>query len=603
MTAVNIFIQSCDLFCGIRLRVILKNDIDEGSSDGSPTLSKPFIDGTACDGGGRKSRASVTAGAFKVDDDYTAGVLQDFLFRSLIPEEGGQGSFSTQDTSGGSNDADGELGSIFETSFDLTEDRLWRLFHLFDEDNSGTISYDELKIGLASQETGLGLFRLGDRGFLSLVGYLDADKSGDITFEEFSEGIRLFLLRSILQEAAKSGRDRGLLQMRIFDYNSFSLKRYSVEGIGHVTLARRESFPSSQPQSLVEFFFRPRAEDVSVRWINITGRNASHIMKMMALKYKLHPLALEDALDLTNHRPKADCYDGHYFIMIPVFHFKDTNVNKEVPSTLTREKSYRSWMFQVGDKDDDAQDIMRHEEKKQITFHMTSIFVTRPDWGTVITFNNKKSEEYCWSPLRADLKKSYSRLRQYDGQYLAYSILDRAVDQIGPIVQTMKTVIKAEKKHLAEQHYKNMDRIHSIRYELTSMSRKVKHFLRLLVHIIEDDNFSAGASIYLRDVLDNLEIYDEDVKSLISLCDSADQEAEKFQAKQMDSTLYTLTVISATFLPAQFFTGVWGMNFANMPELNTSWGYYLFWAVALTTMFLTIVLLNFGRNSFSKSIP
>ena len=91
--------------------------------------------------------------------------------------------------------------------------------------------------------------------------------------------------------------------------------------------------------------------------------------------------------------------------------------------------------------------------------------------------------------------------------------------------------------------------------ELKSMSRRMKPFLKLLVHIIEDDSFSAGATVYLRDVFDNLEIYDEDVKILISLCESIDDEAEKFQARQMDTTLYTLTVISATFLPAQFLTG------------------------------------------------
>jgi Mg2+ and Co2+ transporter CorA len=91
--------------------------------------------------------------------------------------------------------------------------------------------------------------------------------------------------------------------------------------------------------------------------------------------------------------------------------------------------------------------------------------------------------------------------------------------------------------------------------ELTLMSRKMNHFLKLLVHVIEDDSFSAGATVYLRDVFDNLEIYDEDVKILISLCESVDDDAEKFQARQMDTTLYYLTVISATFLPAQFLTG------------------------------------------------
>jgi Mg2+ and Co2+ transporter CorA len=33
-------------------------------------------------------------------------------------------------------------------------------------------------------------------------------------------------------------------------------------------------------------------------------------MKMVALKYRLHPLALEDALEAENQRPKAESYAG-----------------------------------------------------------------------------------------------------------------------------------------------------------------------------------------------------------------------------------------------------------------------------------------------------
>jgi Mg2+ and Co2+ transporter CorA len=61
--------------------------------------------------------------------------------------------------------------------------------------------------------------------------------------------------------------------------------------------------------------------------------------------------------------------------------------------------------------------------------------------------------------------------------------------------------------------------------------------------------------VFLRDVLDNLENYDEEVKNLIRECANVDSEAEKYQQQQVDSTLYVLTVISAVFLPAQFLTG------------------------------------------------
>jgi len=173
--------------------------------------------------------------------------------------------------------------------------------------------------------------------------------------------------------------------------------------------------------------------------------------------------------------------------------------------------------------------------------------------------------------------------------------LNQTVDKIGPIIKKLSTDIAFETKALRERKYKNMDKIHVLGDELKAMGRKLKPFMRLLVHVIEDDCFSAGVTIYLRDVLDNLEIYDDEVKALISSCESVDNAAENFQARQMDQTLYYLTVISATFLPAQFLTGVWGMNFENMPELEQEWGYRLFWILTVGLFLSAMILLNFGR--------
>jgi len=513
--------------------------------------------------------------------------------------------------------ADIEVGStIFETIFDLTEDRLRRLFHLFDESNSGTISYRELQLGFA-YHFGVGgeIQRMSqlddDQAFRVLVEYLDADKSGEITFEEFSEGIRLLILRSILQEVHYSSRSGGSsnsssssdssedsVLTEVFDYNSIRFERYLLKGSGQLEeqpQARNCSFTICS-KSLVDFFLQPRQDKVSVRWINISGKKASNIMKLMALKYRLHPLALQDALEHTVHRPKADSYDRHYFIMVPVFYWKGGNEescnNQRVSSDAkTRERECNWWCSRFsrakrksvsGDKDydtatDDDKSIDPNDDsqdKNLIGLHTTSIFISKPCGRTVITFNNEANDDGCWHNLQTELRMDYSKLRQYDGQHLAYRLLDEAVDKIEEIVKKLKAVFQREKKAIIQDNYKNLDKIHSLKHEMHSMSRKFKPFLRLLVHVIEDDSFSPEATIYLRDVLDNLEIHDEDVKSLIAKCESVDEEAEKLQAKKMDATLYTLTVVSAVFLPAQFLTGKCG--FSNNQYCYCVYGIVLF---------------------------
>ena len=42
---------------------------------------------------------------------------------------------------------------------------------------------------------------------------------------------------------------------------------------------------------------------------------------------------------------------------------------------------------------------------------------------------------------------------------------------------------------------------------------------------------------------------------------------------QQNNTVRILSVIAALFLPPTLIASIYGMNFANMPELQTSWGY------------------------------
>ena len=507
---------------------------------------------------GSKTKAANLTGSSVTLDPKQLDVLKDFLFDPRPSESSslsGKGFQRTTSKMYLFPSSQFDVESIFETTFDLTEDRLRRLFDSFDGNNNGTINYEELKLGFAYHGADFGMSDLDDRTFQGLVDYLDADKSGEITFEEFSEGIRLLMLRTILRQVHRSEINRDSVITQVFDYNIARLERYLLHGNGQIKQVKVTFVAHSK--TLVDFFLHERGDDVSVRWINITGEKASNIMKMMALKYRLHPLALEDALECTDHRPKADTYDGHYFIMVPVFYLNsDAGDSKALP--VAGKPIKRSW-WNLNETNQTTEDekLDDSDYENLIGVHMTSIFITKPNGRTVITFNNEHNEERCWYKLQEELKKDYSKLRQYDGQYLAYRLLDESVDKIGEIVKKLKKVIKEEKKSRVRENYQNLDRIHSLKQQMYSMSRKFKPFLRLLVHVIEDDSFSPGASIYLRDVLDNLEIHDDDVKELIATCDSVDTEAEKLQAKQMDSTLYTLTVFTVTILPAQFLTGKW----------------------------------------------
>jgi magnesium transporter len=51
---------------------------------------------------------------------------------------------------------------------------------------------------------------------------------------------------------------------------------------------------------------------------------------------------------------------------------------------------------------------------------------------------------------------------------------------------------------------------------------------------------------------------------------------------RMNEIMKVLTIFSAIMLPLTFIAGVYGMNFEHMPELATSYGYFVVWGIMLT---------------------
>ncbi len=52
-------------------------------------------------------------------------------------------------------------------------------------------------------------------------------------------------------------------------------------------------------------------------------------------------------------------------------------------------------------------------------------------------------------------------------------------------------------------------------------------------------------------------------------------------SNRLNEIMKVLTIFSAVMLPLTFIAGVYGMNFENMPELHSPYGYYAAWAIMI----------------------
>ena len=144
-----------------------------------------------------------------------------------------------------------------------------------------------------------------------------------------------------------------------------------------------------------DFIARHRPEWSVVRWINVDGLTDLGVIRALAEKYHLHPLAIEDVLHLPQ-RPKVEAYE--------------------------EDGTYQARLFLIA-RELRLIDGSLHTEQ-------ISLFVGH---RTVLTFQETPGD--VWDPIRQRIRTAGSQLRRADASFLAYALIDASVDEAFPILE------------------------------------------------------------------------------------------------------------------------------------------------------------------------
>ena len=82
------------------------------------------------------------------------------------------------------------------------------------------------------------------------------------------------------------------------------------------------------------------------------------------------------------------------------------------------------------------------------------------------------------------------------------------------------------------------------------------------------------ARIFYRDVYDHIVRIDDLNQTVRDMSDNALATYMSSIANRQNEVMKVLSIVAAIFLPLSLVAGIYGMNFENMPELKTSWGYF-----------------------------
>jgi magnesium transporter len=277
----------------------------------------------------------------------------------------------------------------------------------------------------------------------------------------------------------------------------------------------------------------------SVSWVDLKGLGSEDILQRLGEVFHLHPLVLEDIVNVPQ-RPKIEDYREQLVII--------------------------------------TQMVVPKSSGEGFSLEQVSLVVGK---NYVLSVQEKPKKD-CFKPVRRRIHYKKGNIRSQGTDYLAYALWDAIIDGFFPVLEIYGEKIEAlEDEVIFNPSNQSLAKVYQIKRELLALRRAIWPQRNALNTLIRDgsDLINPDILVYLRDcydhsvqIIDIIETYRELASSLTDIYLSA-------ISNKMNEVMKLLTVISSIFIPLTFIAGIYGMNFntatspVNMPELDWYWGY------------------------------
>jgi len=281
-----------------------------------------------------------------------------------------------------------------------------------------------------------------------------------------------------------------------------------------------------------------------VIWIDVTGLDAPWPLELAASCFGLHPLIQEDILN-TDQRPKIDHFANYVFVVL---------------KSLSHDK---------------AQDTVLHGQVS---------IILGPNY--VLSFHDLDHDTF--GPIRQRIRHARGRIRALGPDYLMHALVDLVVDDYIGTLEYLGEQLEALEEEVVEHPTKGtLPQIHDMKQEMILLRRSVWPLREVVGSLARREStlINDATIIYFRDVydhafqvMDTIETFRDMLSGMLDIYLSS-------ISNRLNEIMKVLTIVSTVFIPLTFVSGVYGMNFRHMPELQWKYGY----PVVLGIMFFVLI--------------
>jgi magnesium transporter len=287
-------------------------------------------------------------------------------------------------------------------------------------------------------------------------------------------------------------------------------------------------------------------------WVALRDTTDAEVEKMQE-EFGLHDLAVEDARH-GHQRPKIEEYGDTLFV---VMHLVET-------------------------------------DGPELTVGEISIFVGH---NFVLSIRNRSKQNFLGVRDRCEREPELLRL---GSGFVFYALMDAVVDLYFPVIDDLEFQLESIEDHLFDKGsaLPNIARL----YELKSKVMVLKHAVMPLMeatgklHGGRVPQVCVSTQEYFRDVYDHLVRINSTVDTMRDTITTAILVSQSTVSIEQTVINKQLAAWAAIFAIATVFTGIWGMNFKFMPELQWEYGYAI--ALLIIIAVCGILYLRFKRSDW-----
>lgn len=275
-----------------------------------------------------------------------------------------------------------------------------------------------------------------------------------------------------------------------------------------------------------------------VKWINVEGVHNTAFIEEIGRFYGLHPLTLEDIVHV-DQRPKFEDYEDYVLTIMKMITYDD-----EV-----------------------------HAEQLSLVLFK----------GTVISFQEPSGGD-AFDIIRTRLRQNKGRVRKLKADYLFYALMDAVVDWYFIAIEKIGDKLEVIEEEIVENPTReSLVQLYNLKREVIYLRKQVWPLRDMISNLLrtENDLISDNTQIFFRDLQDHTARIIDTVETYRDLLGGIMDIHISTNANKMNEVMKVLTIMSTIFIPVTFIAGVYGMNFENMPELHSRYGYYITWAIML----------------------